>query len=495
MPKSEKIVIIGAGLGGISAAISLATAGYNVSIYEKNSHIGGKLNVKEIDGFKFDLGPSIMILPHIFAKLFEMAGKNMSNYISIRQIEPQWRNFFKDGTIVDLWGDFKNMEKELSRFDDDEVDGFYEFLDYSRRLWRFAVDNYFKKGADSIREVTEGHNMTEIIKKTDYFNIMRHSVEKHIKNPYLRDIMSFFIKYVGSSPYNAPALLNLLPYSQLGYGEWYVDGGMFGISEGFQKLMKELNIEIHLNSEVKQIVSDSDEVNGIILANNNYVEADIIVSNMEVIPAYEKLLGEDKHFMKKYHHRWEPSASGLVIHIGLDREYPQLGHHNFFFAENLYRHMDDIHNKKIMPNDPTIYLVAPTRTDKTIAPEGHEIIKMLPHIPAIQDPPFPMEEYDQLKERCYDKVERMGLENIRDHIVVEDILTPHDLEKMYYSDHGSIYGVIADKHRNKGLRAPKRSEKYDNLYFVGGSVNPGSGMPMVLYSGQMIRDKIIEDFE
>ena len=211
MSRSERVAIIGAGLGGISAAISLASAGFNVEIFENNSHIGGKLNIREKDGFKFDLGPSIMILPQYFEKLFHMAGKEMKDYFTIRQIEPQWRNFFEDGTVVDLYGNFKDMEKELARFDADDVDGFYNYIDYSRRLWIFALETYFARGADSVREVIEGHSLAEVAKKTDYFRVMRDGVEHHFKNPYLRDIMSFFIKYVGSSPFNAPALLNLLP--------------------------------------------------------------------------------------------------------------------------------------------------------------------------------------------------------------------------------------------------------------------------------------------
>ena len=271
-------------------------------------------------------------------------------------------------------------------------------------------------------------------------------------------------------------------------------GGMYNIAESFGKLLDKLGVETHLNSEVVGIAREGAKVKGVRLKDGTFKSSHIIISNMEVIPAYNQLLNEeDKGFLADYEKKFEPSCSGLVIHLGVDREYPQLQNHNFFFSKNQKKHFDDVYNKKIIPDDPTIYLVAPTRTDKTLAPEGHEIIKILPHIPYIQEPPVEKGEYERLKERLYIKLERMGLENLRSHIVVEDMLIPDDIQRMYLSNKGSIYGIVADKKKNRGIRAPQRSERYNNLYFVGGSVNPGSGMPMVIYSGQMIKNKILDD--
>jgi diapolycopene oxygenase len=209
-----------------------------------------------------------------------------------------------------------------------------------------------------------------------------------------------------------------------------------------------------------------------------------------VIPAYKRLLGENGLMMKRYELMFEPAASGLVLHLGVDREYPQLAHHNFFFSKDAKKFLDTIHRRKQLPEDPHIYLVAATRTDKTRAPEGCEVIKALPHIPYIQKRPFTASDYEALKERVIDKMERMGLEDLRKHIVVEDYLVPDDLERMYYSNKGSIYGVVNDWRRNFSLKAPKQSEKYENLFFTGGSVNPGGGTCMVVLCGQNVGDKI-----
>jgi diapolycopene oxygenase len=214
---------------------------------------------------------------------------------------------------------------------------------------------------------------------------------------------------------------------------------------------------------------------------------------MEVIPALKKLLDVPPERLKKME-RFEPSCSGLVLHLGVDRIYPQLAHHNFFYSDQPRKHFDAVFKSRRLSDDPTIYLVAPVKTDPTQAPPGCEIIKILPHIPHI-DPKNPLtpEDYLAFRERVLIKLERMGLTDLRKHIVTEEYWTPYDIEARYYSNQGSIYGVVADRFKNLGFKAPQRSSKLKNLYFVGGSVNPGGGMPMVTLSGQLVRDKILAD--
>lgn len=491
--RRETVLVVGGGLGGLSVAASLAAEGFHVVLHEKNSHLGGKLNLHEEKGFKFDLGPSILILPQIFARLFERAGKRMEDYVPLERVEPQWRSVYEDGTVLDLYGDFVNMERELRRFSDEDSAGYYAFVEYSRRLFLLSEATVFDRGDDTTLEILRGYNPVDLLHRLDITRSMSQGVSRFIKEPHLKQMLDFFIKYVGSSAIDAPAVLNLMLYSQLGWGLWYVTGGMFNLSRGLTRLIDELGVEVHLNSEVVRIVADGKQVTGIELKDGRVVPADIVVSNMEVIPAYQRLLREDPEFMKRYD-RYEPACSGLVIHLGVNRHYPELRHHCFFFSGDQKKHFNDVFHKKELPEDPTIYLVNPTYSDRTIAPEGHEIIKILPHIPHIQDPPFSREEYALLKERVYDKLERMGLRDLRRHIVVEHMLVPEDLERLYYSNKGAIYGVVADRFKNLGLKAPKTSEKYDNLYFVGGSVNPGGGMPMVILSGQQVRDKILRRY-
>jgi diapolycopene oxygenase len=212
---------------------------------------------------------------------------------------------------------------------------------------------------------------------------------------------------------------------------------------------------------------------------------------MEVIPAMQRLLHTPVSTIKKL--RFEPSCSGIILHLGLDRVYPQLAHHNFFYSDNLHEHFRRVFRDKKLPDDPTIYVVAPTRTDPSQAPRGCDNIKILPHIPSINDRnPYTREDYVALKELCLDKLERMGLTDLRQHIVVEDFWTPFDIETRYASNRGSIYGVVCDRRSNFAFKAPKQSPQFHNLFFVGGSVNPGAGMPMVTLGGQHVARMIIE---
>ena len=484
----KKVIVIGSGLGGLSAAISLAQEGYEVTIHEKNPQIGGKLNVLKAQGYTFDLGPSILTLPHIFERLFERSGRKMSDYIPIRTLRPHWRNFFEDGKVVDLDPDPKIMAEEAQKVGEDPAN-VERFLKYSADLYDLVNEGYFEQGLDNAAEFREFYGLSKFL-KFDLFRSMHGGVARFLKTRHMRDIFDYFIKYVGSSAYHSPAFMNCMPTIQYRYDLWYVDGGLYGIALGLQRLMDELGIKIHLNSEVSEVRKNGDRVTGIV-ANVEFHPADIIVSNMEVIPAYEQLLAEDDAFMKTLE-KYEPSCSGLVLELGLDRKYPQLAHHNFFYSDHQKKHFHTVFRKRQLPPDPTIYLVAASRTDPTVAPEGCDCLKILPHIPHINDDkPLTREDYMAFKERVIDKLERMGLQNLRKHVVFEHCWTPLDIREQYHSNKGSIYGVVSDRFKNLAFKAPKQSVKYPNLFFVGGSVNPGGGMPMVVLCGQNVAKKVV----
>ncbi len=486
---TKKVIVIGSGLGGLSAAISLAQEGYEVTIHEKNPKIGGKLNVLKEQGYTFDLGPSILTLPHIFERLFERSGKKMSDYIPIRALRPHWRNFFEDGKVVDLDPDPAIMAAEACKVGEDPAN-VERFLKYSADLYDLVNDGYFEQGLDDAAGFREFYGLGKFL-KFDLFRTMHGGVARHLKTRHMRDIFDYFIKYVGSSAYRSPAFMNCMATIQFRYDLWYVDGGLYHIALGLQRLMDELGITVRLNSEVTEVRKQGDRVTGL-MANGEFHAADIIVSNMEVIPAYEKLLAEDDAFMKTLE-KYEPSCSGLVLELGLDRKYPQLAHHNFFYSDHQKEHFKTVFQKHQLPPDPTIYLVAASRTDPTVAPEGCDCLKILPHIPYIDDAnPLTREEYMALKERVLDKLERMGLTDLRKHIVFEHCWTPIDIREQYNSNKGSIYGVVSDRFKNLAFKAPKQSVKYPNLFFVGGSVNPGGGMPMVVLCGQNVAKNVVD---
>ena len=491
----QRVVVIGGGLGGLSAAISLATEGFAVQLLEKNDKVGGKLNIMTKDGFTFDLGPSILTMPAIFEALFSRAGKNMADYVQIQKVEPHWRNFFEDGTVVDLCEDPQQQRRELDKLSPDTYPQFLRFLDYSKNLCTEIEAGYFAKGLDGFWDLLKFYGPWRSLLNFDVFRSMDQGVRRFITDPKLIEILNYFIKYVGSSPYAAPAMLNVLPYIQYHYGLWYVKGGMYGLAQAMEKLALELGVEIRLQAEVSDIQKQGSRASAVKLASGEVLPADIVVSNMEVIPAMEKLLHSPASELQKMQ-RFEPSCSGLVLHLGVNRLYPQLAHHNFFYSDHPQEHFDAVFKSHRLSDDPTIYLVAPCKTDPTQAPNGCEIIKILPHIPHLDpDKPLTAEDYAALRERVLLKLERMGLTDLRQHIVTEEYWTPLDIEARYYSNRGSIYGVVSDRFKNLGFKAPQRSSELSNLYFVGGSVNPGGGMPMVTLSGQLVRDKILADLK
>lgn len=386
------------------------------------------------------------------------------------------------------------MRRELDKLSGDPDSHWKEFqgfLDYARKQYAIVDEGYFRQGLDNLWEFLRYYGLRRLGSQIDYRNSMADSIGEHFSNDHLRRIFEYFIKYVGSSALDSPGYMNLMPAIQFDYGLWYVRGGMYSLAEGLGKLMEEMDIPVHLNADVASITRRGRTVTGLALAGGETFSSDLVVSNMEVIPAYEKLLGEKPRFMRKLQ-KFAPACSGIVIHLGTKKKYPGLAHHNFFYSENQHKHFRTVFQEKKLPEDPTLYVVAPTRTDPTKAPEGCDNIKILPHIPPLEEGSgITHDDYLALRDRVLAKMERMGFEDLRANIVTEDLLTPVDIERMYRSNRGSIYGVVTDWKKNHGFKAPKTSSKYRNLFFCGGSVNPGGGMPMAILSGQKVADRII----
>ena len=491
----DRVVVIGAGIGGMSAAIMLARNGFQVTLLEKGTHVGGKLNQLQTEGFTFDLGPSIFTLPHIFQPIFEDGSKGLADYISLQRVDPQWRNFFEDGVVLDLWEDPQRMRVELQHFGPRIFEEYESFLAYSKCQYDIVESGYLRHGIDTFWQFLRFYGWKNA-RNLDYLRSMSGSIRSRLSNRYLRDIFEYFIKYVGSSALDSPAFMNLMPNIQLEFGLWYISGGLYELAHAFRKRLAETGVTLCLGQEVFEIDHAGGRVTGVETRDASgacrKVQADYVVSNMEVIPAMQRLLRSSGAVMKKLS-KFQPACSGIVLHLGLDRVFPQLAHHNFFYSRDQHAHFHRVFRENRLPEDPTIYLVAPTRTDPFQAPPGCDNIKILPHIPSINEQhPYTREDCLALKEICLDKLERMGLTDLRRHIIVEDFWTPFDIETRYNSNRGSIYGVVCDRRRNFAFKASKQSSRFKNLFFVGGSVNPGAGMPMVCLSGQHVARLITE---
>ncbi len=481
--QGKRVVVAGGGLGGLAAAGSLASRGYSVILLERNGHLGGKLNLLEKEGFTFDLGPSILTLPRVFKRIFSEAGKDFEALCPIEHLEVHWRNFFEDGMVFDFLSDPLRTGRELERHFPGAEKKLNDYLEYAKRQYSLSDRGYFEKGPDTIWGMFRATGFLRIF-GLDLFRTMHRANTSFFGNTGLRDAFDYFIKYVGGSAIDAPGFMNLLPSVQWEDGLWYVKGGMHNLADAFEKLLLGQGVEIRRNCEVVSIETSGGRATGVRTADGHGIAADVVVSNMEVIPAYRELLGMDGPWLDIMERKFHPACSGIVLHLGTDKVYPSLAHHNFFYSKDQAAHFKRITREKLLPDDPTLYVVAVTRTDPSKAPPGCDNIKVLPHIPPL-DPErdVSQQDYDDLALLCIRKMERMGLTDLGKHIVVRDMWTPVDIERSYRSNRGAIYGVSPDMRTNYAFKMPKRSRRVKGLWFVGGSVNPGGGMPMAVLSG------------
>ncbi|WP_210608374.1 phytoene desaturase family protein [Priestia flexa] len=493
---NKKVIIVGSGLGGLSAAVRLASDGYKVTVLEQGERIGGKLNMRSGKGFSFDTGPSILTMPWVLEQLFESAGKNVHDYMSIKRVEPQWRTFFTDGTQIDLTSDLPKMITEIQKCAPEDVNGFFDYLSYAHKMYESNLKSFYKKSLTGLNDLRSMHTVKELL-QMDPMKSMDATTRKYFSSKHLRQLFNFLIMYIGSSPYHAPAVLTQLAHVQLGLGIFYVQGGMYKIAEGIGKLLDELGVEIKLSTPVERITTEGSKASGVVLKNGESLAADLVVSNLEVIPTYKTLLKD--HPQAKQHTeqlaKYEPTVSGLVLLLGVNKKYEQLAHHNFFFSKDQKQEFDTIFNEGEIASDPTIYIGVSSKSDPTQAPDGKENLFILTHVPPLKEG----EDWSAIEEQYRDvvltKLEAMGLNGLRNSIEFEERFTPNTLQQLYGANGGSIYGVATDRKKNGGFKIPARSQILSNLYFVGGSTHPGGGVPMVTLSGQLTADAINEDFQ
>ncbi len=487
----EKVLVIGGGLGGLSAAIRLAVDGYKVEVFEQNERAGGKLNTRTGQGYSFDTGPSILTMPWVLEQLFSSAGRKLEDYITLERVEPQWRTFFEDGFSMDVTSDLPTLLQQIKGLSREDSVSIFEYLKYCARMYELSMKSFYNKSLGGLKELRKLHTLSELLEMNP-LKSMSERTHIHLEDPHLRQLFNFFSMYVGSSPYQAPAILSQLVYVQLGLGIYYVKGGMYNIAKAMLQLLDELNVPVHTSTPVEAILHNGSQVTGLQLRDGKSVMGDQIICNLEVIPAYKTLLKSfapaqvEADRLKAY----KPAVSGLVLLLGMDQSFPELAHHNFFFSKDPAKEFQQIFEKGIPADDPTIYIGISKKSDSTQAPEGKENWFVLTHVPPLKEGESWRDQAEAYRDRVLTKLERMGLRGLRDHIEYEDRFIPDDLAQLYGANGGSIYGVVTDRKMNGGFKIPSKSGVLDQLYFVGGSTHPGGGVPMVTLSGQLTADLI-----
>jgi phytoene desaturase len=498
MPSQPHAVVIGGGLAGLAAAAELTTLGSRVTLVERNRHLGGKMNLLEQEGYRFDMGPTILTIPSVVRGIIERSGRRVDDYLTLVRLDPQWRCRFEDGTVIDLREDVDTMAAAMDRqFPGTGAGaGWRSFIEYSRRMYRLSEKVFFYKDLGGVgdlmrRPPTREPGLLRDVLAMRIHSTMAATLHRHLREPHLAQLSEHFLQYVGSSPFLAPAILSLIAAAQVDEGCWYSMGGTREVARSLARILEEQSVEIRLGQGVARLLQDParpDRIRGVELEDGETIEADLVVSNCDVQRTYRDLLGTTRALgaQRQVAAKYEPACSGVVLYLGLDRQYDHLAHHNFLFSGDSRREFDDLYRRGVPAEDPTLYLAVPSRTDPDQAPPGCEALYVLVHTPYIR----PGQRWDgpgglleQYRPTIIEKLRRHGMPDLPERIRVERTLTPAGIERMYNAEGGAIYGLASHGRLHGGFKPRNRSRTHRNLYFAGGSVNPGPGTPMVMMSG------------
>ncbi|MBI1189143.1 MAG: phytoene desaturase [Tepidisphaera sp.] len=491
---ARRAIVVGGGLAGLASAVELASHGVRVTIVERNTHLGGKMNVLSEGGFSFDMGPTIITLPQVLRGIVRRSGRRPEDYINLINLDPQWRCMYEDGAVIDLRMRLSDTIAGLDKSfpGSNAGQGFKSFVEYSRRMLRLSEKVFFYRDLGGVADMMKTPP-TEPGLLGDVLAMRMHStvggtVHKHIAEPHTRQMCEHFLQYVGSSPFLAPAILSLIAACQTDHGCWYPMGGTRMVARTLSDIAKEQGIDVRLGVGVAKINHDGRRATGVTLDDGSTIAADVVISNCDVQRTNRSLidLPQARSEARSIAASYTPACSGVVLYLGLSRQYDHLAHHNFLFSKDSHQEFDDIYAKGIPARDPSIYLAVPSRTDPDQAPPGHEAFYALIHTPYLrpdhhwEGPGGMLESYRRV---ILDKLARFGMRDIEQHIKVERFLTPSGIERLYNAEGGAIYGLASHGKLKGGFKPKNRSRVLKGLYLAGGSANPGPGVPMVLMSG------------
>ena len=505
--ESRHVVVIGGGLAGLASATEMASHGLRVTLVEKNEHLGGKMNVLEKDGYAFDMGPTIITMPQVLRGILRRAGQRVEDRIDLVNLDPQWRCFYDDGTVIDLLQRAKDMANALDQqFPDYKPgDGYLKFIEHSRRMFRLSEKVFFYKDLGAMTDMMasppkEPGIMGDVLAMRLHQTVGK-TAHSMINEPHMQQLVEHFLQYVGSSPFMAPSILTLIASAQVDQGCWYPMGGTRMVARSLAGTLEDMpNVSIVTGSGVTKIHTEGGKATAVELDNGRVITADAVVSNCDSQRTYRDLMSgpEADRGLAQIQKKYEPACSGVVFYLGLKRQYDHLAHHNFLFSGSSQSEFDDIYTRGVPAKDPTLYLAVPSRTDPAQAPEGHEALYVLIHTPYKRKGQEWRGEgglLEQYRPIVMEKLKQCGkMPDIEEHIVVEEHLTPDEIDKWYNAEGGAIYGLASHGRLAGGFKPRNRSKTVKGLYLAGGSANPGPGVPMVLMSGVTAGRSVVEDF-
>ncbi len=489
-----KIVIIGSGIAGLASAVRLQAMGFKVTVLEANAYFGGKLTEFTQHGFRFDAGPSLFTLPQLVLELYDIAKQNKNSFEYL-QLEKACNYFYEDGTRFTAYHQPEKMANELNqKLGLTNPKPFFQYLKNAEFRYNTTTPIFIESSLHKVKNFLNLATLKGIlsIPKLNLFNSMNHENEQIFADKRLVQYFNRFATYNGSNPYQSPALLNMIPHLESNIGTFFPKNGMHQISQSIYQLALGLGVKFEFNKKVSEIVltENNKQVKGVKVGEEFY-EADIVLSNMDIYPTYKKLLPQVKHPEKILVQ--EKSSSALIFYWGINKQFAELDLHNILFTENYQAEFDYIFNKKTIYSDPTIYINITSKYKPDDAPAGCENWFLMINTPNNQG-----QNWDELiaeaRKNIVSKLNRLLKTDIEKHIVTENILDPRSIESKTSSHLGALYGNASNNRYAAFLRHKNFSSDIKGLYFCGGSVHPGGGIPLCLNSAKIAAGLIKDDY-
>lgn len=486
----QRVVVIGAGIGGIAAAAQLAGEGYKVTVVEKNDVPGGRCGRMQIQGHRFDTGPTLFLMPGVYREAFEALGERMEDHLNLIRVDPTYRIHFGDGCQLVLTSDLEAMGKQLEAIEPGSTQAYLRYLAEGCRHYNVALERVVGRDFKTAREFFTLQNLATLVTLKSLRKHYRH-IGRYFRDEHLKFAFIFQNLYMGIHPYRAPAIFSLMQYTELGQGVWYPQGGMHGIIEALVKIAESRDVQFAYNAPVTDILASDSRATGVRLADGRELAAEMVIANADLPYVYQHLLpgAQATHRYAGKRH----GCSALVFYWGLDRQYPQLEAHNLFMAPDIRGGFDRLFDDLRLSNEPSFYVHAPVRLDPSLAPEGQDTISVAVPVPHI-DPQNP-QDWEAMRNLCREyilkRLGKAGMGDLEDHMKFEVCFTPEDWGRRYNLTLGSAHGLSHELTQMGYFRPKIQHPRLRNLYFVGASTHPGTGLPSVLVSAGHVCARIL----